>query len=46
MIRFFFKSKMWQSGEKSAALTQKKKKKTGSIASLVCTYDFIVGVSQ
>lgn len=23
-----------------------KKKKTGSIASLVCTYDFIVGVSQ
>lgn len=22
------------------------KKKTGSIASLVCTYDFIVGVSQ
>ena len=42
----FFKSKMWQSGEKSAALTQKKKNKTGSIASLVCTYDFIVGVSQ
>lgn len=33
-------------GKKSAALTQKKKNKTGSIASLVCTYDFIVGVSQ
>ena len=46
MIRFFLIENVAIWGKKSTALTQKKKKKTGSIASLVCTYDFIVGVSQ
>ena len=44
MIRFFFNRKCGNLG-KNLPLWHRKKK-TGSIASLVCTYDFIVGVSQ
>ena len=42
---FFLNRKCGNLG-KNLPLWHRKKKKTGSIASLVCTYDFIVGVSQ
>lgn len=43
---FFFNRKCGNLGKKICRVDTEKKKKTGSIASLVCTYDFIVGVSQ
>ena len=42
----FFNRKCGNLGKKIYRFDTEKKKKTGSIASLVCTYDFIVGVSQ
>lgn len=46
MIRVFLIENVAIWGKICRFDTEKKKKKTGSIASLVCTYDFIVGVSQ